>query len=66
MFNMKKKAEDIKLVNDDVADRQEIKFIYVKVECRRCGKTFGISPTDNMISEKDIVCQKCLKDKMFS
>ena len=62
----KKKAEVIKLVSDNIAFKYDIKIIYIKVQCSSCQKQFGVSPNySNEISEADLICTKCLREKMF-
>lgn len=65
MFGQKK-AREIELIPSTVRIAQEVGAKYIMIECLRCGATWGVTPSNSTISEKDCVCKKCLLEKQFS
>lgn len=46
--------------------KSNISIQYVKVICKECGASWGISVRDGQITERDLICRNCVTEKYWN
>lgn len=51
--------ENYKILPEQAINKFNIRVVYALVECKKCGKRFGINPIDNYCKPNQLLCQPC-------
>jgi hypothetical protein len=38
---------------------------YMLIKCDKCNSSWGVSPKNNIISKKDLICRKCSQEIVY-
>ena len=56
--------KNVVLLNPEIVEKFKVNIVYVLVECEKCHRTFGVSPVDNVFSERKLRCFQCASKQL--
>lgn len=57
--------KEINFTSSELTEKFNVKIVYIKVVCKKCFNSWGVTVRDGKVLPRDLVCETCAGNEML-